>query len=120
LQHDVGAILSQADLLLMTSRAESFCLAALEAMACGLPVLATRVGGLPEVVINGETGCLFPVDQPAVAVDLAVDLLSNPVQHRAMQQAALMQAARYSAHRIVPHYETLYQNLLERSWLAAA
>jgi N-acetyl-alpha-D-glucosaminyl L-malate synthase BshA len=120
LQHDVGAILSQADLLLMTSRAESFCLAALEAMACGLPVLATRVGGLPEVVINGETGYLFPVDQTAVAVDLAVDLLSNPVQHRAMQQAALMQAARYSAHRIVPHYETLYQNLLERSWLAAA
>lgn len=119
LQNDVGAILSQADLLLMTSRAESFCLAALEAMACGLPVLATRVGGLPEVVADGETGCLFPVDQPEVAVNLAVDLLSNPAQHRAMRRAALKRAARYSAHQIVPRYENLYQNLLDRAWLAA-
>jgi len=120
LQHDVGPILAQADLLLMTSRAESFCLAALEAMACGLPVLATRVGGLPEVVADGETGCLFPVDQPEVAVDLAIDLLSNPTKHRAMREAALRQAVRFSAHQIVPRYEALYQTLLDRCLLPAA
>jgi N-acetyl-alpha-D-glucosaminyl L-malate synthase BshA len=120
LQHDVGAILAQADLLLMTSRAESFCLAALEAMACGLPVLATRVGGLPEVVTDGESGCLFPIDQPDVAVDLAIGLLSNPAQHRAMRQAALKQAARFDAHQIVPRYEALYQNLLDRCLLPPA
>ena len=112
LQQEVGPILAQADLLLMTSRAESFCLAALEAMACGVPVLATRVGGLPEVVIHGKSGLLFPLGDPDAAARLAIDILSNPAQHRAMREMAVHRAAHFDQRRIVPRYEALYERLL--------
>jgi N-acetyl-alpha-D-glucosaminyl L-malate synthase BshA len=108
----VAPILAQADLLLMPSLAESFCLAALEAMACGVPVLATDVGGLPEVVVHGKTGLLFPLKEPQVAVDLAVQLLSNQVWHRAMRKAALDQAKVYEQGRVVTAYESFYEDLL--------
>lgn len=81
---DVTPILQKADLFLMTSFTESFGLSALEAMACGVPVLATDVGGLPEVVRNGKTGFLFPVDNPEAAVDLGVRLLNNQALYREM------------------------------------
>jgi N-acetyl-alpha-D-glucosaminyl L-malate synthase BshA len=113
LQQEVAPLLAQADLLLMTSLAESFCLAALEAMACGVPVLATRVGGLPEVVIDGQTGLLFPVGELDLAAGLAVDLLSHTVWHETMRAAALHHAAQFGYNRIVPRYEALYQELLQ-------
>jgi L-malate glycosyltransferase len=113
-QRQVAPILAQADLLLMPSLAESFCLAALEAMACGVPVLATAVGGLPEVVVHGSTGLLFPPGQPLLAVDLAVQLLTDPVRHRAMRQAALSWARGYEKTEIITLYENYYQNLLAR------
>ena len=125
LQHEVAPLLAQTDLLLMTSLSESFCLAALEAMACGAPVLATRVGGLPEVVSHGQTGFLFPVGDDDVAVDRAVELLTDLAVYRLMRQAARRQACRYDCAQIVPAYEALYQrvspkrqpalSLLERS-----
>ncbi len=114
LQHDVAPLLAQTDLLLMTSLSESFCLAALEAMACGVPVLSTRVGGLPEVVIHGKTGFLFPVGDQKTAARFAVDLLSDPTRQRMMREMAVRQAARYDHHQIVPIYENLYQRLLYR------
>jgi N-acetyl-alpha-D-glucosaminyl L-malate synthase BshA len=114
LRHDVAPLLAQTDLLLMTSLSESFCLAALEAMACGIPVLATRVGGVPEVVIHGETGFLFPVGDHDVAVRTAVNLLSNPTQHQAMGVRAGQHASRFDHNKIVPAYENLYQRLLYR------
>lgn len=111
LQRDVASLLAQSDLLLMTSLSESFCLAALEAMACGIPVLATRVGGLPEVVRHGHTGFLFPPGDHATAVDMALQLLTDPVRHQLMRQAARRHARRYDAARVVPAYELLYQRL---------
>ena len=111
-QHHVERLLRQTDLLVMTSREESFCLAALEAMACGVPVLATEVGGLPELVIHGETGFLFPAENPALAVRFALNLLTDPVQHGRMQKAAIQQARRFDSNRIVPMFETLYRDLL--------
>lgn len=114
LQHEVAPLLTQTDLLLMTSLAESFCLAALEAMACGVPVLSTRVGGLPEVVIHGKTGFLFPPGDHDAAVRMAVNLLSNPAQHQTMKEMAVRHASRFDQHRIVPLYEDLYQGLLYR------
>jgi L-malate glycosyltransferase len=114
LQQDVGPLVAQTDLLLMTSLSESFCLAALEAMACGVPVLATRVGGLPEVVIHGKTGLLFSLGDRDAAVRLAVELLSNPAQHQALRQMAIQRASRFDQHLIVPRYEDLYQRLLYR------
>lgn len=114
LQHNVAQLLAQADLLLMTSRAESFCLVALEAMACGVPVLATKVGGLPEVVIDGQTGYLFPPGRHKLAAQQAVNLLSDAGQHQTMRQAAVQHAARFGYNEIVPRYESLYRELLFR------
>jgi N-acetyl-alpha-D-glucosaminyl L-malate synthase BshA len=112
LQGNVADLLAQTDLLLMTSLSESFCLAALEAMACGVPVLATEVGGLSEVVIHGNTGFLFPVGEQDMAIRLAVNLLSDRAQHRAMSEAAARHATSFEAERIVPAYEALYRKLL--------
>ncbi len=114
LRRDVAPLLAQGDLLLMTSLYESFCLAALEAMACGVPVLATKVGGLPEVVVDGKTGFLFPVGDLDSAVRLAVGLLSDPDLHRAMREAAARHARQFGHKAIVPVYEDLYQRLLHR------
>ncbi len=110
LQRDVATYLRHTDLLLMTSRYESFCLVALEAMACGVPVLATEVGGLPEVVVHGETGMLFPLGEHAVAADMAVELLSDPLRHRAMRRAAIRHARRFDRDDIVLAYEDFYQH----------
>ena len=113
LQHDVSTILAQSDLLLMSSLAESFCLAALEAMACGVPVLSTRVGGVPEVVVDGQSGILFENGDEETAVREAVGLLSDPVKHARMCAAAIRHASRFSHHKIVPEYESLYHEFLD-------
>ena len=114
LQPNVAPLLAQTDLLLMTSRSESFCLAALEAMACNVPVLATQVGGVPEVVIHGQTGFLVPAGDHHAAVRAAVNLLSNPIQHQLMRVTAGRQAAKFGHNKIVPAYENLYQGLLNQ------
>jgi N-acetyl-alpha-D-glucosaminyl L-malate synthase BshA len=112
LQRNVAPLLAQADLLLMTSLSESFSLAALEAMACGIPVLATEVGGLPEVVIHGETGFLFPLGDHNSAVRLAVNLLSDQTLLRSMRIAAAGRASQYGFEKVVPLYEDFYKQLL--------
>jgi N-acetyl-alpha-D-glucosaminyl L-malate synthase BshA len=112
---DVAPILRETDLLLMTSVAESFCLAAAEAMACGIPVVATRVGGLAEVVGDGTAGRLFPVGAHAAIADAVVELLARPRLRRGVGIAARRQAARFACERIVPLYEVLYGDLLERA-----
>lgn len=109
LHSDVAPLLRQVDLLLVTSQHESFSLVALEAMACGVPVLATRVGGLPEVVIHGSTGMLYPLRDLASAADMAVSILSNPLVHREMREAAIQHASQFDVERIVRDYEALYQ-----------
>jgi glycosyltransferase involved in cell wall biosynthesis len=112
LQSDIPRLLAQTDLLLVTSETESFCLAALEAMACGVPVLAPRVGGLPEVVLDGKTGILFEVDDYDSAADAAVDLLSDPNRLRAMREAAIQHASGFSHQEGVDRYEALYHRLI--------
>jgi glycosyltransferase involved in cell wall biosynthesis len=108
---DTASLLRQSDLMLVTSRAESFCLAALEAMACGVPVLASQVGGLPEVVRDGETGHLFPPDRPDLAVEMAASLLSDRRRYRAMSEAAAEWARTFDQARMVDRYEQLYYAL---------
>jgi len=108
IQHEVAGLLAQTDLLLITSRMESFCLAALEAMACGVPVVASRVGGLPEVVLDGKTGLLFDLDQPDQAVRSALDLLSDPVRYKQMSESAFRHAGSYDRRKGVLDYEELY------------
>jgi N-acetyl-alpha-D-glucosaminyl L-malate synthase BshA len=113
LRHDVTSLLSRSDLLVMTSLAESFCLAALEAMACGVPVLATKVGGVPEVVIDGRSGMLFENGDRETAVRQAVSLLSDPDRHKTMRAAAVRRASHFSRVEIAAQYEALYRELLD-------
>jgi len=107
-QHEVAGLLAQTDLVLITSRMESFCLAALEAMACGVPVVASRVGGLPEVVLDGETGLLFDFDQPDQAVQAALSLLSDSEWYKQMSESAFRHAGNYDRRNGVLAYEELY------------
>jgi len=112
LRNDVASFLPEADLLLISSHTESFCLAALEAMACGVPVLATNVGGLPEVVVHGRTGFLFPFGEYSVAANLAVDLLSDPHLYQSMSATAREHARRFDQKATVTLYEDLYHQVM--------
>jgi L-malate glycosyltransferase len=113
LHPSVESVLPHADLLLLTSRSESFCLAALEAAACGVPSVAPRVGGLPEVVADGETGLLFPPTDEAAAARAAVGLLTDPEARAHMRREAVRRARRFSSETMVSRYEQLYRELLE-------
>ena len=114
-QELVVPLLSIADLLLLPSSQESFGVAALEAMACEVPVVASRVGGLPEVIADGETGFLREPDDIEGMAAVAVRLLSDPDLHRRVAQGALRAVhERFCAEEIVPRYEALYQEVLTR------
>ena len=113
--HDVVGLLSISDLFLLPSLQESFGLSALEAMACGVPVVASNVGGLPEVVIDGVTGFLHPPAAVDRMAESAIALLSDSDRHARMSaEGVRMAVERFSASRIVPQYETLYERTLQR------
>jgi len=109
---DVADLLRGADLFLLPSETESFGLAALEAMACGVPVIASRVGGIPEVVTEGESGFLAPVGDVAAMTDRAIAALRDPAYLAELRQGAVRRAGDFSADRIVPQYERLYEDVL--------
>lgn len=114
----VGKILSidpyvaSSDLFLLPSSQESFGLAALEAMAYGVPVVASNIGGIPEVVVNGETGFLSPVGDIADMSRSVVRLLSDPELYRKMSLAAIARSKKFSVENILPQYEQFYENYI--------
>jgi N-acetyl-alpha-D-glucosaminyl L-malate synthase BshA len=111
---DVTGLLSMADLFLLPSLQESFGLSALEAMACGVPVVASNVGGLPEVVIHGVTGFLHPPSAMEQMATSGIRILSDPALHAQMAMEGVRLATeRFSASRIVPMYEALYERTLQ-------
>jgi L-malate glycosyltransferase len=108
------AVMPSADLYLLTSNAESFGLSALEAQACGVPVLGYDAGGLPEVIVSGETGFLRPVgDLDGLAVD-GVGLLLDESRYATMSEASRLRAIRlFNVDAIVRQYLAVYERVLE-------
>ena len=110
---DVRGLLSVADAFLLPSAQESFGLAALEAMACGVPVVASRVGGLPEVITDGLTGYLRDPDDHDGMAAAVLDLLDDPsLRQRVAHLARASVVDRFDEDRVVPMYEALYERLL--------
>ncbi len=110
----VEEVLGISDLFLLPSQSESFGLAALEAMASQVPVIATRAGGLTEIVVDGKTGYLCPVGDVDCMAQHACRILEDPVIHEQMKTAAVRQAQRFDVLRIVPLYEAYYKQILEQ------
>ena len=114
-QDAVEELLAIADLFLMPSESESFGLAALEAMACEVPVVSTNVGGLPEVNIHGVTGFLSDVGDVNSMANHAIDLLSNEEMLQQFRKNALAQAQCFDIHTILPQYEAYYEEILAQA-----
>ncbi|MBZ5697473.1 MAG: N-acetyl-alpha-D-glucosaminyl L-malate synthase BshA [Acidobacteriia bacterium] len=113
-QNRVYQHLAQADLFLLPSDMESFGLAALEAMACEVPVVASNVGGIPEVIEHGIDGYLHPPREIETAARYALDILSRPDRGRAMGQTARINARKkYCANDVIPQYEAYYRQVLD-------
>lgn len=110
---DVERILGISDLFLLPSETESFGLAALEAMASGVPVIASRAGGLPEVVDHGRNGYLEPVGDIQAMAERAKYILSNASTHAMFSNQALEAAQKFSMEHIGQTYLNLYQQLID-------
>jgi N-acetyl-alpha-D-glucosaminyl L-malate synthase BshA len=112
-QDRVNELLPLADLMLMPSQLESFGLAALEAMACKVPTIATRVGGVPELIDDGETGLLFAVGDVDAMAHGAIGLLTERERLQLMRDAARRTAQkRYCATLVLPQYVKYYESVL--------
>jgi len=115
-QESVNELLPVADLMLLPSELESFGLAALEAMACKVPTIATNVGGIPELIDDGSTGMLFPVGAVDDMAEAAVKLLESPDRLHLMREAARRTAQkRFCSTLVIPQYVKFYESLLQGS-----
>jgi N-acetyl-alpha-D-glucosaminyl L-malate synthase BshA len=113
-QDDIPHLMKVADLFLLPSELESFGLAALEAMSCGVPVIASRVGGLPEVIEHGVSGYLHPVGDVEGMAQQALRVLADEAVHRRLSEASRQRVLdRFDAPHIIPRYEALYGELLD-------
>jgi N-acetyl-alpha-D-glucosaminyl L-malate synthase BshA len=117
-QDNVNELLPLADLMLMPSEMESFGLAALEAMACSVPSISTRVGGVPELIEDGRNGLLFNVGDVDAMSAAAIALLGDESRLTAISQAARKTAQdHFCASRIIPLYESYYDRVIARTTL---
>ncbi len=115
-QDQISEKLAVADVMLMPSELESFGLAALEAMACKVVPIATRGGGVPEVIEHGVSGYLADVGDVDTMANYAIELLNDDSRLQTMAKASrAMAQSKFCASRIVPQYEEFYRRTLERS-----
>jgi N-acetyl-alpha-D-glucosaminyl L-malate synthase BshA len=120
-QANISDYLGVSDIFLLPSELESFGLAALEAQACELPVIATRIGGIPEVINDGETGYLSDVGDITKMTQDAVELLRDDDKRRAFgQRGRELAIERYSTEKIIPQYIAFYEKIVQKSQAAAA
>jgi L-malate glycosyltransferase len=111
-QDSVAELLGCADLFLLPSESESFGLSALEAMASGVPVVATSVGGLPEVVRDGVSGYLSAVGDVQAMIEAGTRILRDPALWAGMSLSAREEAERFRIDSVVPMYEAYYSKIL--------
>jgi N-acetyl-alpha-D-glucosaminyl L-malate synthase BshA len=120
-QANIPDYLGVADIFLLPSELESFGLAALEAQACELPVIATRIGGIPEVVADGESGFLSEVgDVEKMSADTIRLLRDNEMREAFGKRGRELAVERYSTEQIIPQYISFYEAVLNRTQAAAA
>lgn len=112
-QEQMDEILSITDLFVLPSQYESFGLSALEAMACGVPVISTNAGGLPEINVHGKTGFLSEVGDILDMSQHALEILKDDKNLKRFKEQALEHARGFSKQRIIPMYEALYNKVLE-------
>jgi glycosyltransferase involved in cell wall biosynthesis len=110
---NIAEYLSASDLLLMPSETESFGLAALEAMACETPVISTRTGGLPEVVLDGEAGYLVAVGDTRAMADRAAEILAGDNRRRMGARGRAWAIERFNTETVIPQYERLYERVID-------
>ena len=114
-QDTVETILCKADLFLLPSASEAFGLAALEALASGVPVVASIVGGLPELVKDGEVGYLAPIADVETMARRALEILSSPDLHRTMaENARKLTVEKFDTKAIVKQYYDFYNEVLAK------
>ncbi len=119
-QEPVEEILSIADVFLMPSGSETFGLAALEAMACHVPVVASDIGGLPELVVEGECGFLCPLGDLDAFTERTRRILTDDTLQARMAAAARARAENaFGLDRIIPQYEAYYEHVLDRAMAEA-
>ncbi len=114
-QDAVEELLAISDLFFIPSQSESFGLAALEAMACEVPVISSNAGGLPEVNIHGKTGFLSDVGDVEAMAQHAIAILGDDQVLQTFRKNALEQAQRFDLSRVLPEYEAYYEEIIERS-----
>lgn len=117
-QDAIEELLAICDLFIIPSESESFGLAALEAMACEVPVISSNSGGLPEVNIHGVTGFLSDAGNVAEMAQYAIQLLKNEEMLTQFRANALAQARRFDIDLILPAYEEYYEEVIERSMVS--
>ncbi|MEK7256147.1 MAG: N-acetyl-alpha-D-glucosaminyl L-malate synthase BshA [Bacteroidota bacterium] len=118
-QDAVEELLAISDLFIIPSESESFGLAALEAMACEVPIISTDAGGLPELNIHGKTGFLSKVGDVDCMAQHAIDILSDDAVLQEFRKNAVEQAERFDIRHILPQYEAYYEEVLEQATVAA-
>jgi len=111
-QDAIGELLAVGDLFMLPSESESFGLAALEAMACEVPVISSNAGGIPEINIDGITGFLSEVGDVESMAKNALQLLQNENKLNEFRKNALAQAQRFDINEIMPLYESFYQKVI--------
>ncbi len=111
-QEAVEELLAIADLFILPSETESFGLAALEAMACEVPVISTNTGGIPEINIQGITGYLSNVGDVEDMAKNAMLILKDEETLKQFKKNAIMQANKFSLENILPQYEAYYKKVL--------
>jgi len=112
-QAELVPLLSASDLFLMPSQSESFGLSALEAMACEVPVISSSVGGLPELVMHGETGYIAEFGDIERMAKYSIELLTNETRHKMFAAASRQRAVHlFTAEKIVTQYEQYYAKVL--------